>query len=160
MPDRAIATLQDAVHIYPSNTDLRLHLADICIEQHRLQEAAEQLVAMANIYIESNQPQFARSALLKVKEIYPHIAQIDAWLESIDHYQKKKETPALIKSRPKSTLSGDLSFISLFDVIQTVEKNRITGIIYVENRDMTGSIYFNKGLIADAILAELRGKSA
>lgn len=57
-------------------------------------------------------------------------------------------------------LAGDLHYINLFDVIQTLEKNEITGIIHIQSTQISGNLYLNRGLLADVICGELRGKAA
>jgi hypothetical protein len=162
MPDRDIDTLREVAERFPNNTDLRWQLTELYMEQRMNQSAGEELVALANIYVKSNQFDFARLALLKLKEIYPGSKQVDNWIASLDQQkQSSKQEPILPKPADlKSALAGDLSFISLFDIIQAVEKNQITGIIHVRSQDIQGNIYFNRGLVADVILGQLRGKPA
>jgi hypothetical protein len=169
MPDRAVSKLREVAVLYPANTDLRWKLSELFLEQKLLQAAAEELVALANIYVASNQYDFARLSLLKLKEIFPNAPQVDTWISALDQKQKTQAQepaipkPAVAQPAPRNArhiLSGDLHYISLFDVIQTAEKNQITGIIYVTSQQTQGTIYFNKGLVADAILGSNRGKSA
>lgn len=168
MPDRAVSKLREVAVLYPANTDLRWKLSELFLEQKLVQAAAEELVALANIYVASNQFDFARLSLLKLKEIFPDAPQVDAWISALDQQQKTQEpanpkpaaSAAPAPHNTRHTLSGDLHYISLFDVIQAVEKNQITGIIYVTSPETHGTIYFNRGLVADAILGPNRGKSA
>jgi hypothetical protein len=163
MTDRAIGKLREVASLFPANTDLRWKLADLYIEQQAIKSAAEELVALANIYVATNEFDFARLALLKLKEIYPNAPQVDGWIASLDQRQKQPELaprPRPTTHPPLSPLAGDLAHISLFDIIQTLEKNQITGIIYVTNEEVKGSIYFNRGLVADAVFGSVRGKAA
>ncbi|MBL8151607.1 MAG: DUF4388 domain-containing protein [Blastocatellia bacterium] len=172
MPERAVALLQDLLNQFPTSFELRWRLAEIYLDQRAPQKAAEQMVALANIYVMTKQFDLARSALLKVQEIYPKAPQINNWLESLNQWEHDQSlipnsnqssnnvTGKLQTGRSKSVLSGNLQYISLFDIVQTIEKNSITGVIHVTCNDINGTIYFNKGLIADAIIADLRGKPA
>jgi hypothetical protein len=166
MVDRAIGKLREVAALFPSNTDLRWKLADLYMDQQAGKSAAEELVALANIYLSLNQYDFARLALLKLREIYPDAPQVVAWIATLDQKQKLPESS--LNQRPArpithsslSILAGDLAHISLFDIIQAVEKNNITGILYVNNEEVQGTIYFNKGLVADAVIGSVRGKAA
>ena len=163
MPERAIAALREVAERFPHNTDIPWQLAELYTENRLPQSAGEELVTLANIYVKSNQFDFARLALLKLKEIYPDSKQVDNWLASLDQQkQSGNQDTILPRKQPGSQppLAGDLSFISLFDIIQTLEKNRITGIIHVTGQEIQGNIYFNRGLVADVVTGQLRGKAA
>lgn len=166
MYERTIAELKKWIERYPSNFDLRWKLAEIYLDQRQPQAAAEQMVAVANIYVNNKQFDLARSALHKVREIYPHAPQIDIWLQSIDQFERslsKTSTvqPSAVTATPqkKYVLEGDLRYVNLFDIVQTVEKNGLTCVLTVQNNH-TSNIYFNNGIIADAIFGEMRGKAA
>ncbi len=166
MYERAIAELKKWIERYPSNFDLRWKLAETYLDQRQPQAAAEQMVAVANIYVNNKQFDLARSALYKVREIYPHAPQIDSWLQSIDQFERSlsqtsRPTQTVTTSTPSKryVLEGDLHYISLFDIVQTVEKNGLTCVLNVQNNHIS-NIYFNNGLIADAIFGNLRGKEA
>ncbi|MBI3649680.1 MAG: DUF4388 domain-containing protein [Acidobacteria bacterium] len=47
-------------------------------------------------------------------------------------------------------LMGNFAVINLFDVIQMIENNRVTGTLLIRSPHVTGEIYFNEGLIANA----------
>ncbi|MEW6733863.1 MAG: DUF4388 domain-containing protein [Acidobacteriota bacterium] len=160
LPQKAINTLCNAIKDFPYNGDLRWLLVEIYRDQQMAAEAAQQLIALADIYLSSNQFEMARSALLNASELYPNAPQITLRLTALEQRQATPETPSFEPTRRITPLMGDLRYISLFDVIQALEKNRITGIIYVENNQPVGSIYFNQGVIVDAIYGALRGKAA
>ncbi|MBI4851800.1 MAG: DUF4388 domain-containing protein [Acidobacteria bacterium] len=65
-----------------------------------------------------------------------------------------------VKESSFAPLAGDLHYINLFDVIQTLEKNEITGILHIQSEQLNGNLYLNRGLLADAICGDLRGKAA
>ncbi|MCS6886187.1 MAG: DUF4388 domain-containing protein [Acidobacteriota bacterium] len=169
MYGRAIAELTRWIERYPSNFDLRWKLAEIYLEQRLPQAAAEQMVAVANLYVSNKQFDLARAALYKVREIYPTAPQIDVWLKSIDDYERSLaqtpssqtyyQTESSTSQRKKFILEGDLRYISLFDIVQTIEKNALTCILSVSGEQVR-SIYFNNGIIADVVFDELRGKQA
>lgn len=86
-------------------------------------------------------------------------------LEPIDIEESEiAEVQAVVSSQQtKATstpLAGDLHYINLFDVIQTLEKNEITGILHIQSEQLKGNLYLNRGLLADAICGDLRGKAA
>lgn len=166
MYERAIFELKKWIERYPSNFDLRWKLAETYLDQRQPQPAAEQMVAVANIYVNNKQFDLARSALQKVREIYPHAPQIDNWLQAIDQFERSlsqssnaPQPAATTTPRKKYVLEGDLHYINLFDIVQTVEKNALTCVLNVQNEHMS-NIYFNHGIIADVIFGNLRGKEA
>jgi hypothetical protein len=86
-------------------------------------------------------------------------------LESLDiPAEEVAKVQAAVTSDSQSTstapLAGDLHYINLFDVIQTLEKNEITGILRIQSDQAKGNLYLNRGLLADAICGDLRGKAA
>jgi len=84
-------------------------------------------------------------------------------LEHIDTLDPIELEPAAMSQTVNNALpylAGDLHYINLFDVIQTLEKNEITGIIHIQSTQISGNLYLNRGLLADVICGELRGKAA
>lgn len=263
---RATAALEDALSQFPSNTDLRWKLAELYYQEGSPHNSAEQLFIISDIYIASNQLDFAESTLLKVKQVYPPASfHVDTKLGTLkqlqalskyqeqlssqqnqpqqnqqnpypenyqnqqnpypNQYQNPYQTPysenyggqyqtsyqptydsyqnnpyanqyqvqatpseeynylPVIELEPidiaesevaqvqaavsssqtqasSASLAGDLHYINLFDVIQTLEKNEITGILHIQSEQLTGNLYLNRGLLADAICGDLRGKAA
>ncbi len=242
---RAATALEDALTQFPSNTDLRWKLAELYYQEGVPHNSAEQLFIISDIYVASNQLDFAESTLLKVKQVYPPASfHVDTKLATLrqlqalskyqdqmssqqnqaqqnqqnvysENYQNPYQNPytnqyqtsyqnpyqapyqnyanqyqnpsedysylpvielepldidvsevaqvqATVTSpqAPYVPLAGDLHYINLFDVIQTLEKNEITGILHIQSEQITGNLYLNRGLLADAICGDLRGKAA
>jgi len=68
--------------------------------------------------------------------------------------------PSVQREKAVKVLTGDLSTITIFDVIQMVENSRITGILTINATTVQGKVYFNYGQIADAQMGELRSNAA
>jgi hypothetical protein len=84
-------------------------------------------------------------------------------LEHIDTLDPIELEPITVSQPVNNSLpylAGDLHYINLFDVIQTLEKNEITGIVHIQSTQISGNLYLNRGLLADVICGELRGKAA
>lgn len=157
MPMQAVTRLQEVVQIFPYNADLRLRLAEYLSALEKPHLAAEQLIALADIYLQSHQTDLAQSALSHARSLYPDAPQLSHRFSLL---QQQHIQPIVYETTEHSTLAGDLHYISLFDVIQVLEKNVITGIISVHSQDYSGNLYFNQGLLVDAVLGQYRGKIA
>jgi CheY-like chemotaxis protein len=61
----------------------------------------------------------------------------------------------------RTRFAGDLSDVGVVDLVQTIELNRKSGIIHIENRDnRRGSIFFRDGRVVDAEVGRLSGANA
>jgi hypothetical protein len=75
-------------------------------------------------------------------------------------------TPPAVGSKPASAtpaqymLTGNFAIVSLFDVIQIIENNRLTGALVVQSAVAEGEIYFNEGRITGAQTAGADGQDA
>lgn len=56
---------------------------------------------------------------------------------------------AVLDQSNEKFMSGNLSQISLFDLIQTIENNRLTCILILRSASVVGRLYLNLGQIAD-----------
>jgi hypothetical protein len=57
-------------------------------------------------------------------------------------------------------LQGNFAVVSLFDVIQIIENNKLTGALAITSPAANGSIYFNEGLIVGAKSGQTVGQDA
>ena len=57
-------------------------------------------------------------------------------------------------------LQGNFAVVSLFDVIQIIENNKLTGALAIASPAGNGSIYFNEGLIVGAKFGQTVGQDA
>jgi hypothetical protein len=57
-------------------------------------------------------------------------------------------------------LTGNFAIVSLFDVIQIIENNRLTGALIIQSAVADGEIHFSEGRITGAQTAERAGQNA
>ncbi len=57
-------------------------------------------------------------------------------------------------------LSGDFTFLSIFDVVQMIDSSRLTGTLEIRLPQESGAIHFNDGLIVGAHSQEASGAAA
>ncbi|MEW6733747.1 MAG: DUF4388 domain-containing protein [Acidobacteriota bacterium] len=158
--ERAVASLEQAVQVFPKNVQLREKLCEICIDHNLIEKAAEHSVSLANLYAEAGDLDRANSVLMQAKNLNPGIS-IAAKLEALRKpAQKTDPATASAAKRAVKVLSGDLSIINLFDVIQIIENSRITGILTIQSSSTSGRIFFNYGQIADAQAGQTHGTAA
>lgn len=165
-PDRAIKRLRDALEQAPYSIHLRERLREIAVSQKYLEEAARHCLALARLYIEREDLEMARERLLEAKQLNPRLS-IAAGLEAVRRAQVPKAYPgeALAQPQPLSrreaTLAGDLSAISIFDVVQVLENARLTGALAIkQDAQHEGRILFNEGRIVDAETDQAQGGEA
>ncbi|MBX7218477.1 MAG: DUF4388 domain-containing protein [Blastocatellia bacterium] len=180
MFDRALATLEGALAELPRSIPLREKLCELCLDQGYRDKAIEQLLALSTLYLEGGKLDKANHALLQAKRLNPQLsitARLNAIKEAENPRPRMPATPAGIMmpgyaapimmppgmyGRPASVkvISGDLSSVSLFDIVQVIENSRISGILGIHSPQISGRIYFNSGQIADADTGNLRGIEA
>ncbi|MCS6884445.1 MAG: DUF4388 domain-containing protein [Acidobacteriota bacterium] len=160
--DRAISTLEYALQFYPKNVALREKLCEICIDNNLVEKAAEHLVALSTIYAENGDLEQANSYLVQAKALSPHASSIVARVEALRRVAVRSRIAAEPQPQDQSikVLAGDLSSISLFDVIQIIENSRLNCVLNIESDKSVGQIYFNSGQIADARIEDLCGNAA
>jgi Domain of unknown function (DUF4388)/PilZ domain len=61
---------------------------------------------------------------------------------------------------PQYMLTGNFAIVSLFDVIQIIENNHLTGALVINSAIAAGEIHFTDGRIIGAQLAEVVGQDA
>ncbi len=164
-PERAIKRLREALEVTPHSIHLRERLREIAILHKYLEEAARHCLALARLYIEREDLDTARERLLEAKRLDPRI-NIAAGLEAIRRAQVPQAYQAETSVQPQSivrrdaTLAGDLSAISIFDVVQVLENARLTGALAVKTNAPMGRVLFNDGRIVGAETEGARGEEA
>ena len=165
-PERAIKRLREALEVTPHSIHLRERLREIAITHKYLEEAARHCLALARLYIEREDLDAARERLLEAKRLDPRIS-IAAGLEAIRRAQVPQayrgETlvqPPQATLRRDATLAGDLSVISIFDVVQVLENARLTGALAIKSEGHAGRVLFNEGRIVGAETDQAQGEEA
>jgi hypothetical protein len=163
-PERAIKRLRTALESTPRSIQLRERLREISHAKHP-EEAARQCLALASLYIEREELQTAHDRLLEAKNLDPRIS-IAPGLDAIRRARRPnlQQGAPLVGSRsserPKSTFSGDLSVISIFDAVQVIENSRLTGALGIFSDARSGRVNFNEGRIVGAETGETSGEEA
>ena len=145
-PERAIKRLRTALDHNPRSIQLRERLREIAVGSKHMDEAARQCLALASLYIAREDFDTAHDRLLEAKRIDPRIS-IAAGLEAIRRARRPDLHPAqhaaaaaappapAREERETATLAGDLSVISIFDVVQVLENARLTGSLTITNAE-------------------------
>lgn len=164
-PERAIKRLRDALTKAPRSITLHERLRELVIAQQQSEEAARQCLMLARLYIERENLEMARERLLEAKQLNPRIS-ITAGLEAIRRVGRSNAHPVAVLAQPQvaerrdTTLAGDLSVISIFDVVQLLENARLTGALSIEGDARMGRLLFNEGRIVGAEMEEMQGEVA
>lgn len=152
-PEKAVKRLRTALERNPRSIQLRERLREVCAGHKHLEEAARQCLALASLYIEREDFDSAYDRLLEAKQLDSRI-NIAGGLEAIRRARrpdlKPKPAPEATFEPKHFTLAGDLSAVSVFDVVQVIENARLTGTLALNNEAQSGTIFFNEGTIVDA----------
>lgn len=159
-PHRAVERLQQAVVSQPRSTRLREKLREVALAARQPDEAARQCLALAGLYIAREEFEAAHDRLLQAKQIDPRIS-IATGLDAIRRARRPElhtpTTPAPAAAPQQAgagprppTLAGDLSVVSIFDVVQVLENARLTGALSVSGATRRGRVLFNEGRIVGA----------
>jgi hypothetical protein len=70
------------------------------------------------------------------------------------------EQPEVAPPRGRSGLLGNFAVVSLFDIIQIIENNKLTGALVIISSVARGEIHFNGGLIVGAKSGSDEGQNA
>ncbi|HZS03346.1 MAG TPA: DUF4388 domain-containing protein [Blastocatellia bacterium] len=162
MPERGISALEQAVEQKPESIRLREKLCLLYRERNLSEHAANQCMAMASLHIKTGDLEQANRCLLEARELNPK-AGVTAHLQEVrrlETVRNRNHAPASAESGQRAALAGSLSDFSIFDVVQLLENNRLTGILAVEKEENKGRIYFTEGLIVNASLGENSGMAA
>lgn len=142
MVNRAIETLERAVEGAPRHIGLREKLREVLIDAGRRDQAAQHCMALANLHISAGDVESANERLLEAKRLDPRVS-VTGQLRDV------RQTEAAPK-RPQKILSGNLSDVNLFDIVQILENNRLSGVLEVTSSSVCGEIHFDEGLVVGA----------
>lgn len=160
-PERAIVTLRSALERRPRSLQLRERLREITAVKHP-EEAARQCLALASLYIEREDFERAQDRLLEAKHLDARIS-IASGLEAIRRARRpgiQMAEPLMGEAKSVATLAGDLSIISIFDIVQVLENSRLTGALVITWDAYAGRILFNEGRIVGAEMGKAEGVEA
>jgi Domain of unknown function (DUF4388) len=150
-PERAIHSLRSALERNPRSLRLRERLREVASVKHP-EEAARQCLALAGLYVEREDFDLAQDRLLEAKRLDARIS-IASGLEAIRRARRPHVAAPVTASaapRPNVTLAGDLTAISIFDIVQVIENSRLTGALSITSDACTGRVLFNEGRIVGA----------
>jgi len=168
MPERGIAALEQAVDRKPESIRLREKLRDFYLERSQSDLAASQCLALSGLYVRVGNFDEANRCLLEARQLNPRVTVTLRMQELKRMEQSRQRGTAHLKApaaapvapQPRATLSGNLAEISIFDIVQILENNHLTGILMVRKSGVTGKIYFTEGLIVNAALEGESGLEA
>ncbi len=151
-PEKAFELLRKTIERHPHTVSLREKMRGIAKVHMNMDEASEQCLALAGLYIVHGQFDVAHDRLLEAKSLDPRVS-IASGLEALRQARLKNENN-LLRSGEKSdhipTLAGDIAMVSIFDTVQTIENSRITGLLVLKSDKQIASMAFNDGKIVDA----------
>jgi tetratricopeptide (TPR) repeat protein len=162
MPERGIAALEQAVDQKPENIRLREKLRALYLERNLMDQAASQCLALSGLYVRAGNFEEANRCLLEARQLNPRVT-VTLRLQELKRLEQARHRPAAPASAPvttRATLSGNLAEISIFDVVQILENNHLTGALSIRREEVVGKIYFTDGLIVNATLGEMSGLDA
>src|SRR6476660_7250981 len=152
-PERAFKRLRTALEHNSRSIPLRERMREICSLQKQSEEAARQCLALASLYVERDDFDNAYERLLEAKQLDERI-NIASGLEAIRRARRPdlKPQPGAEANfeRRHFTLAGDLSAISVFDVIQVIENAKLNGRLTISGKTNEGFVMLNDGRIVDA----------
>jgi len=100
----------------------------------------------------------------RIPYIKKPIPVIEAILGSCDKLRDKEKLQAMydkmVEEEGVTQVSGDISLISLPDIIQCIEQSRKTSVLAMQKEDKEGVIYFDKGNMVQAYEGDKEGESA
>ena len=153
--NRAVDTLQQAISTVPRNIALREKLREILIDSNRMSEAAGQCMDLSTLYIANDKFELANERLLEAKRLDPRVS-ITARLNQLE----SGKTGGSGERSSSKSITGDLSDISIFDIMQILEASRMSGILMLKSRERAGNVFFKDGQIVDAVFGQLVGLEA
>jgi tetratricopeptide (TPR) repeat protein len=159
--EKALKRLQTALLSRPRSIILRERVREIASASKRMEEAARQCLALASIYIERDDFETAHERLLEAKQLDPRI-NIAAGLEAIRRARRpdlNRPAEPAFERQAYTTLAGDLSVISIFDIVQVLENARLSGVLAINGEARTtggggGRVFFSEGRIKGAETAD------
>ena len=152
MVNRAIEALERAIDNLPRHIGLREKLREILIDAGRRDQAAQQCLALASLHIFAGDTERANERLLEAKRLDPRV--------SVTGPLRDMRPPKSPDQPPQKILSGNLSDVNLFDIIQIIENSRLTGILLITAPSIAGEIHLSEGLIVGATARDEAGIEA
>ena len=173
LPERGIIALESALDRHPTNIRLREKLLELYVAQKMLDQAASQCVALSGLYVRAGNFEDANRCLMQARSLNPQ-ASVSSKLQELRRLQLAQQrmnapqvqvvaaptAPVSPPAGPLPTLAGDLAAVSIFDVVQILENNHLTGTLTINKDDNNGKVYFTDGEIVNATLAEKSGVDA
>jgi tetratricopeptide (TPR) repeat protein len=160
MPERGIAALEQAVDKKPENIRLREKLRSLYLEHNQADQAASQCLALSGLYVRAGNFEEANRCLLEARQLNPRVT-VTLRLQELKRMEQSRGRNAQSKASgapaTRATLSGSLADVSIFDIVQIIENNHLTGTLTVRKSGMAGKIYFTEGLIVNATQGEQSG---
>ena len=154
--NRAIETLQEAIKAAPRHVGLREKLREIFIDNNRLSDAAQMCMDLSTLYIAAEKFEQANERLLEAKRLDPRVS-ITARLNQLES-GRGSGPPQPDASRggggAAKSITGDLSDINIFDIVQILENSRMTGALALRCGTRSGNVYFNDGQVVDAVYGQ------
>ena len=153
--NRAIESLQEAIKAAPRHVGLREKLREIFIDSNRLGDAAQMCMDLSSLYIAVEKYELANERLLEAKRLDPRVS-ITARLNQLESGRgtgAAQPDVARAGGTAKS-ITGDLSDISIFDIVQILENSRMTGALALRSGTRSGNVYFNDGQVVDAVYGQ------
>ena len=152
-PEKAFKLLRGAIDRNPHSISLREKLRSIANTHRNFDEATEQCLALANLYIRRSNFDLAYDRLQEAKSLDPRIS-IASGLEAIRIARMPSQSGDISgrpdKKTPPVILKGDIKLVGIFDAVQVVENTRLTGLLVLKSEAQIASIAFNDGKIVDA----------
>lgn len=171
LPERGIVALEAALDRHPTNIMLREKLLDLYISQKKLDQAASQCIALSGLYVRAGNFEDANRCLMQARSLNPQ-ASVSSKLQELRRLQQEQQRlntpPVQVVTAPTSappagppaTLAGNLAEVSIFDVVQILENNHLTGILAISKDPVNGKVYFTEGEIVNATLDDKAGVDA
>lgn len=152
-PKKAFDLLQKSIEQHPQKISLREKMLEIARAHMNMDEASQQCIALAELYINHGQFELAYDRLLEAKASNPQIS-IDSGIEAI-HQARQKIRAVSVKSSVEKhekvfTLAGDVAAVNMFNIIKKIESSGVTGLLLIRLKTKFASIAFNDGKIVDA----------
>jgi tetratricopeptide (TPR) repeat protein len=152
MVNRAIEALERAIDNLPRHIGLREKLREILIDAGRRDQAAQQCLALASLHMNAGDMERANERLLEAKRLDPRV--------SVTGPLRDVRTPKAPDQPAQKILSGNLSDVNLFDIIQIIENSRLSGVLLISAPSVNGELHLTEGLIVGAQAAEEEGLPA
>lgn len=142
MVNRAIEALERAIDNLPRHIGLREKLREILIDAGRRDQAAQQCLALASLHMNAGDMEHANERLLEAKRLDPRV--------SVTGPLRDTRTPKPATQTAQKILSGNLSDVNLFDIIQIIENSKLSGVLLITAATIGGEIHLTEGLIVGA----------